>query len=121
MALISCQFESNSDNSSHTENNIDSNAVANNSDTTQDTTEEYVSGYRAEAVKNEDEGWGYVIYNGDKPYINQPHIPAVSGVKPFKNEEDALKTGQFAIYKIEQGILPPTLTKEELDSLGVLY
>lgn len=65
-------------------------------------------------------GWGYQILQGTKVYINQPHIPAVSGNKGFSTEDKAAKTAEFALFKIENGIMPPTLSKSELDSLGVL-
>ena len=65
-------------------------------------------------------GWGYrIMLNGDL-YINQPHIPAVQGNKGFSNPVFAKKTADFAILKIQQGFSPPTITVEELDSLGVL-
>ncbi|MEO9796278.1 MAG: DUF4907 domain-containing protein [Crocinitomicaceae bacterium] len=73
-----------------------------------------------ETVFIEDQGWGYEIYNNDKLYINQPHIPAIQGVKGFSSSEKAAITAEFAIYKIQNGILPPTLSKQELDSLNVL-
>ena len=69
---------------------------------------------------NEEQGWGYQILKGSKVYINQPHVPAISGNKGFSNELDAKKTAEFALYKINNGIMPPTLSKLELDSLGVL-
>ena len=65
-------------------------------------------------------GWGYRIMLNGELYINQPHIPAIQGNKGFSNPVFAKKTADYAISKIEQGIIPPTLTVEELDSLGVL-
>lgn len=79
-----------------------------------------VEQYTSEAYFTQDLGWGYRILNAGKPYINQPHIPAVSGMKGFDSEEDALSTAELAIYKIKNGIVPPTITKDDLDSLGVL-
>ena len=76
--------------------------------------------YTSEAFFTEGTGWGYRILNQGAPYINQPHIPAVSGVKGFESEQNALKTADFAIYKITNGVVPPTISKTELDSLGVL-
>lgn len=68
----------------------------------------------------EEHGWGYVIYNNDKPYINQPHIPAVPGNKGFSTKEKAEKTADFILHKLNNQIFPPSVTKAELDSLGVL-
>lgn len=76
--------------------------------------------YTSETFFTEGQGWGYsILLNGDQ-YINQPHIPAVSGVKGFESEDKAKKTADFAIYKMQNGIVPPTISTEELDSLEVL-
>lgn len=66
------------------------------------------------------EGWGYDIYMNGKLYIHQPHIPAVSGNKAFNNEADAQKAGELVVYKINNNIMPPSVSIEELDSIGVL-
>ena len=76
--------------------------------------------YTTQSIHSEEVGWGYQILNNGKPYINQPHIPAVSGAEGFNSEEDALKTADLVLYKLENGIVPPSVTIEELDSLGVL-
>lgn len=65
-------------------------------------------------------GWGYRVMLNGELYINQPHIPAVQGNKGFSNPVFARMTGDFVISKIQAGFSPPTVTVEELDSLGVL-
>ncbi|QHT67839.1 DUF4907 domain-containing protein [Rhodocytophaga rosea] len=65
-------------------------------------------------------GWGYVIYMKGKPYIRQDNIPVVEGNKGFSTREKALKAGQLVVYKIKHAILPPTVSKQELDSLQLL-
>ena len=74
----------------------------------------------AVAYKNEDLSWGYVISIDGKKTINQPHVPGVTGVKGFNTKAQALKTADFVIYKIQHNMLPPSVTPQELDSLGVL-
>jgi hypothetical protein len=64
--------------------------------------------------------WGYKIMNGEALFINQPHIPAVQGNLGFSTEEKALITGNYMVYKLDAGIVPPTVSLKELDSLGVL-
>jgi Domain of unknown function (DUF4907) len=76
--------------------------------------------YSVTSMYTEEYGWGYIILNQGKPYIKQPYIPAISGKKGFENEQDALLTGDFALQKILNGIMPPSLSEIELDSLGVL-
>lgn len=65
-------------------------------------------------------GWGYNILIDGRLYIHQPNIPAVMGNAGFSSEEKAAKAGSFIVYKIKNNILPPSVTPEELDSLGVL-
>ena len=66
------------------------------------------------------DGWGYRIMKGEDLFINQPHIPAVQGNKGFDSQNKAETAGLFIINKLESGLIPPTVTREELDSLGVL-
>lgn len=65
-------------------------------------------------------GFGYDIYKDDSRYIHQPSIPAVPGNNGFSTEAKAKKAAEFVAYKIEQNIMPPSVTPQELDSLGVL-
>ena len=67
-----------------------------------------------------DNGWGYDIYVNDKKYIHQTTIPSVPGTLGFKTEEDAKKVGDFTANKIKRNIMPPSVTPEELDSLGIV-
>ena len=65
-------------------------------------------------------GWGYDIFIDGKQYIHQPHIPGVAGINGFLSTEKAKKAGEFVAYKIGNNIMPPSVTQQELDSLGVL-
>jgi hypothetical protein len=69
----------------------------------------------------QDDGWGYDIFINGKMYIHQPYIPAVSGLQTFKTDADAKKAAEFVKTKIEKNILPPSVSPQELDSLGVLH
>jgi len=64
-------------------------------------------------------GYGYDIYVNGKRYIHQETIPSVPGTKGFESEADALKAATLVRQKIENNIMPPSVTPEELDSLGV--
>ncbi len=68
----------------------------------------------------EEQGWGYKILNNQNLFINQPVIPSLPGNAGFSAEKHALKTAEYIVYKLENGIFPPSITPEELDSLGVL-
>jgi len=65
-------------------------------------------------------GWGYDIYINGARTIVQPNAPALPGNAGFKTEADAKKVGELMAYKIKNNIMPPMVTVEELDSLGVM-
>jgi hypothetical protein len=65
-------------------------------------------------------GWGYDIYIDSVRTIHQPTIPAVAGIHYFKTEKDAGSVGEFATAKMSSTGSFPTLSIEELDSLGVI-
>ncbi len=67
------------------------------------------------------DGWGYEVLVNGKKTIHQEHIPAIQGVHPFPTEEMARATGRLMARKIRKGTMPPTVTKDELDSLGVKW
>lgn len=64
-------------------------------------------------------GFGYDVLSDGKTLIHQPHLPAVSGNKGFSTKEDAEKTAALMLMKIQKGIMPPTISIEELDSLNI--
>ena len=68
---------------------------------------------------NKSKGYGYDILMGGQRYIHQETIPAVNGNQYFQMKEDADKVASFVCYKIQNKIMPPTVTPHELDSLGV--
>lgn len=76
--------------------------------------------YTVLAIHDSEMGWGYQLLKDGKLMIEQKHIPAIQGYKGFSTKEDAEKTGSFIIDKIKKGAFPPTVSVEELDSLGVL-
>jgi hypothetical protein len=69
---------------------------------------------------NKDGSWGYKIAIDGRTYINQPNIPPLPGNQGFHTADKAKKTGEFVSYKIRNNIMPPSITVNELDSLGVL-
>jgi hypothetical protein len=75
--------------------------------------------YTAKATFTDGVGWGYDIYEGNAVRIHQPHIPAIEGNRGFDSEADALKIAQLVIYKMENGIVPPAVTKQEMIDAGL--
>ncbi len=67
-----------------------------------------------------DSGYGYNIYKDDRLFIHQTMIPAVNGGFMFSTPEDAQKAANYVAYIMSQKAGLPSVTIEELDSLGVL-
>jgi hypothetical protein len=65
-------------------------------------------------------GWGYEVKVNGRRFIYQPIIPVVGDNRPFGSEEKARNTGELVAYKIKHNLLPPALSRNELDSLRVL-
>lgn len=64
--------------------------------------------------------FGYDVLMNGKPYIHQPHMPAIGGNSGFSSKEKAEQAGNFVIQKLMNNIIPPTISVNELDSLGLL-
>lgn len=64
--------------------------------------------------------FGYDILINGKIYIHQTTVPAVPGIVAFARKEDAEKVARLVVAKIEQGIMPPAVTKAEMEALGWL-
>ena len=65
-------------------------------------------------------GFGYNILIYDAVYNHQPHIPAINGMRGFHTKEQAHKAAALVVYKIKNNIMPPSLSPQELDSIGSL-
>lgn len=76
--------------------------------------------YHAKVYQTENNQYGYDIYKDSAIVIHQPIIPGVAGNEGFSTEEAAQKVADLMIYKLDKGIMPPSVSIEQLDSLGVL-
>ena len=65
--------------------------------------------------------YGYEILINGKAFIRQKNIPGLSGLAGFKRKEDAEKSAQLVLKKLNAGIMPPSIEKYELDSMKVKY
>ena len=72
---------------------------------------------RIQTFQNEDQSWGYDVYLNEKRYIHQPHQPAVGGKEGFKTEAHAQQVAAIVEEKIRKGIMPPSVTPEEVQSV----
>ena len=73
-----------------------------------------------EILANSDGSFGYNILSKGKLLIHQPHRPAVLGAKGFRTRGDAQRIAEFVIGKVLKGMFPPSVSIQELDSLGAL-
>jgi hypothetical protein len=78
------------------------------------------SKYHYQIIQDAAIGFGYDIFEGTHMKIHQPHIPVIPGLQGFKNANDAEKVAQKVIEKLDSGIMPPSLSKDEMIALGVL-
>ncbi|MBY0426967.1 MAG: DUF4907 domain-containing protein [Cytophagales bacterium] len=73
-----------------------------------------------ELFQSPNKTWGYNILINGKLKIHQPNIPGIPGESGFKSKLSALKTAELAIKKIKQGLMPPTISTEELKKLNAI-
>lgn len=64
--------------------------------------------------------FGYDILINGKPLVHQPNIPALPGNEGFTTEEHARKVAEFVVKKIRNNVMPPTVTTNDLNTMGVL-
>lgn len=80
-----------------------------------------ISTFRFETIFDPQLGWGYDVYQQDVLKIHQPHIPVIQGLKGFENANDAALVAKKVIEKLDAGMMPPTLSEQELIQLGVIH
>ncbi len=82
------------------------------------------SHFSASTYKNKSgdgpEGFGFDIYQDGKMMIHQNSIPAIQGNKAFNTKEQAKAVAHLMIYKLKNNMMPPSVSKKELDSLGII-
>lgn len=64
--------------------------------------------------------YGYDVYAAGKLLVHQAGVPAMPGNKGFATKKDADKVAALVIEKLKKGVMPPTITKEELQKLKVI-
>ena len=76
--------------------------------------------YTIKSFQQSDNSWGYDVFRNGKLTIHQPSIPAVAGNKGFSKRSDAERMAELVIEKMKMGMMPPTITIEELKKIIVL-
>jgi hypothetical protein len=77
------------------------------------------STFKVTVINSIDNTFGYDLFIDGRQYIHQPSVPGLPGNKGFASKEQANSVANLVIKKIKNNMMPPTVTKEELDSLGV--
>ena len=65
--------------------------------------------------------FGYDIYSNGKIMVHQVSIPGLPGNQGFTRRKDAEKVAALVVKKLEKNIMPPTVTRTEMDDLKVKY
>jgi len=76
------------------------------------------SPYEVKTIQNS-LGWGYEVWKDGALVINQTHIPAIQGLLAFVSQEQAQKAVDIIKTKLDKGVFPPTISIDELRSIGV--
>lgn len=71
----------------------------------------------ARVFPSEYAGFGYDIHQGNKLIIHQPIIPAIAYNKGFATRQSAQKMAALVITKLEQGLMPPAVTADEVNAI----
>jgi len=64
--------------------------------------------------------FGYDVLLYGRPLVHQPNIPGLPGNDGFTTRERAQKVADFVVKKIRNNEMPPTVTIEDLNKMGVL-
>ena len=64
--------------------------------------------------------FGYDILIYGRPLVHQPNIQGLPGNEGFTTKGRAQKVAEFVMKKIRKNKMPPTVTIEDLNSMGVL-
>jgi hypothetical protein len=64
--------------------------------------------------------FGYEILLYRKPLVHQPNIPGLPGNEGFTTKERAQTVAEFVVKKIRNNEMPPTVSIDDLNKMGVL-
>lgn len=78
-----------------------------------------INKYTYAVFQNQDQTYGYAVLNKGKKIIQQSAIPGRPGNKGFTKKADAEKVAKLVVSKLEKGIMPPTVSEQELKKLNL--
>jgi hypothetical protein len=68
-------------------------------------------------VSSVNKTYGYDVLINNKILIHQTNIPGAPGNEGFKKRTQAVKAAQLVVEKLKQGMMPPTLTPDEVNKI----
>lgn len=71
-------------------------------------------------VPSANKTFGYDILLYGRPLVHQPNIPGLPGNEGFATKQMAQKVAEFVVKKIRKNEMPPTVTIDDLNNMGVL-
>ncbi len=71
-------------------------------------------------IPSANETYGYDILLYKRPLVHQPSIPGLPGNEGFATKERAQKVVEFVVKRIRKNEMPPTVSIEDLNKMGVL-
>jgi len=88
---------------------------------TQQQTNPYVNAeITIKIIPSANKTYGYDILICGRPLVHQPNIPTLPGNEGFNTRERARTVAEFVVKKIRNNEMPPTVTIEDLNTMGVL-
>lgn len=64
--------------------------------------------------------FGYDILSNGKLFIHQTNLPGQPGNEGCKTKADAEKIAEFVMKKVQGGEMPPSITSDDLRTLGII-
>ena len=71
-------------------------------------------------IPSANNSFGYDILLYGRPLVHQPTIPGLPGNDGFTTQDKAQTVAEFVVKKIRNNEMPPTVTIEDLNAMGVL-
>jgi len=71
-------------------------------------------------ISSANKTYGYDILPYGRPLVHQPSIPGLPGNEGFTTKERAQKVAELVVKKIRNNEMPPTVSIEDLNKIGVL-
>lgn len=71
-------------------------------------------------IRVPDGKYGYTVFVDGQLYIEQTSIPSIAGTAGFATTEDADRVARRVVDKIRRGEMPPSVSMNELQEMGIV-